>query len=187
MIFSEVASMLASLVSSALAPARAPVLALTLSLAVVGCGPSTDGTPSDAFAAVEIADHECAVCGMLVRDQPAPRAQLVHRDGTRAFTCSLGDLMVQLGAPSPHGRPTEVWVEVLATDADPDERATHAHRWLPADEAWYVVGLERRGIMGPPVLAYAEKAHAEARASQHEGTHVFDRGGLEAWWKAMHR
>ncbi len=161
--------------------------ALVLALAVVACGPGPDGASTGTSAAAEIGGDECAVCGMLVRDQPAPRGQLVHRDGTRAFTCSLGDLMVHLGAPSPHGRAAEVWVEVLGADADPDERASHAHRWWPADQAWYVVGVERRGIMGPPVLAYAEQAHAEARARRHEGAHVFDRAGLEAWWKAMHR
>ena len=43
-----------------------------------------------------LADQEDAVCGMLVRDQSAPRAQVVHRDGARFFFCSLGDLMTRL-------------------------------------------------------------------------------------------
>ena len=43
------------------------------------CGPRDDRSAADAHHATAIADHECAACGMLVRDQSAPRAQVVHR------------------------------------------------------------------------------------------------------------
>lgn len=151
-----------------------------------GCGPATDPGPL-ASAAPEIDAQECAVCGMLVRDQPAPRARAIHRDGTEAWACSLGDLLVHLAAPSPHGRVTRVQVEVMQPGEDPALGDVHAHAWVAADTAWYVVGVERRGIMGPPVLAYAKREGAEAVARGHDGRRVLDFAALEAWWTDLQR
>jgi copper chaperone NosL len=153
----------------------------------LACGGEPATSAGSSAAGESLDDQECAVCGMLVRDQPAPRARIVHRDGTEVFTCSLGDLLVHLSVPSPHGHAATVRVEVLAPDEDPADRDRGAHAWVDADDASYVVGVERRGIMGPPVLAYAKRVDAERAASGHDGAHVFDRAGLEAWWKAMHR
>ena len=151
-----------------------------------GCEPATD-PDALAPAAPEIDAQECAVCGMLVRDQPAPRARVIHRDGTEAWACSLGDLLVHLTAPSPHGRVTRVQVEVMQPDEDPAVRDVHAHAWVDADAAWYVVGVERRGIMAPPVLAYATREGAEAVARGHDGRRVLDLAELEAWWTDLQR
>ena len=90
-----------------------------LAPSITGCGPSDDEAGSVSLAPVEIADQAGAVCGMLVRDQSAPRAQVIHADGERSFLCSIGDLLVYLDAPSPHGDPLEVLVEVM----EPDEVA----------------------------------------------------------------
>ena len=156
-------------------------------LGALGCGEGEGATGSTERTATAVEDQACSVCGMLVRDQPAPRAQVVHHDGTKAFTCSLGDLLVHLSAPSPHGRADDVWVEVMAPTESPAERGTHAHRWIAASAAFYVVGVERRGIMGPPVLAYAERSHAESVAGMHDGARVVDLAGLEAWWATRQR
>lgn len=130
---------------------------------------------------VAIDDQEGAVCGMLLRDQAAPRAQLVHRDGERAFVCSLGDLLAYLAAPSPHGRAELVLVEVLSPGEDPTRVDTGPHEWLVADQAWYVVGFPRKGIMGPPVLAYGDRDTAERVAATAEAR-VLDFEGLRAWY-----
>jgi copper chaperone NosL len=129
-----------------------------------------------------LADQEGGVCGMLVRDQPAPRAQVVHRDGSRFFFCSLGDLMVHRTSPSPHGRVVEVFVEVMEPQEDPALGHTAPHPWAAASEAFYVVGVERTGIMGRPVLAYADRAVADTVASRYPGARVMDFAGLEVWW-----
>ena len=161
-------------------------LLFALSLAAA-CGDAETGAPSQRTGPTAIDDQECAVCGMLVRDQSAPRSQLVHRDGSEAFTCSVGDLLVYLSAPSPHGRAREIMVEVMTVDEDPALAHTHAHGWVDADEAWFVVGVERTGIMGTPVLAYASRADAEARARLHDQAAVLDFSGLEAWWREKQR
>ena len=156
--------------------------AAATALLAIGCG-AAEGPGSDvAHAPVALADQEDAVCGMLVREQSAPRGQVAHRDGSTFFFCSIGDLPVYLGAPSPHGRPEAVFVEGMRPDQDPARPHTGAHPWMPAADAVYVVGVDRPGVMGEPVLAYATRADAKAVVADHPGARILDLEGLRAWW-----
>jgi len=166
---------------------RLAVRALVLALLVAACGNQDERVRPAERAPQAIGDHECAVCGMLVRDQPAPRGQVVHRDGSPAFACSLGDLLVYLSAPSPHGHAETVWVEVIAPEVGAGERSLHDHPWRLAEDAWFVVGIERPGIMGAPVLAFAERTEADSAARADSDARVVDWQGLEAWWDELHR
>ena len=125
-----------------------------------------EGGPVEApVAPVEMADSECAVCGMILREQPSPRGQVQHRDGTHALLCSLGDLRAHLAAPSPHGAAVGVWVEALPPTFDPATNPTLPLPWIPAESASYVVGVPRPLVMGRPALSYREAAEAEAAAA----------------------
>ncbi len=162
----------------------APLLLIS-SLVVSGCGPGDEGIDREAASPIELADQEDAVCGMLVREQSAPRAQVIHRDGERAFFCSVGDLLVHLSAPSPHGSVQVVFVEVLRADDDPQESHTAARPWRRAEEATYVIGIDRPSIMGASVLAYASVEDARLVASRHAGARVVDLAELKQWWRAL--
>jgi nitrous oxide reductase accessory protein NosL len=122
---------------------------------------------------------------MLVREQSAPRGQVVHRDGSRFFFCSLGDMLVHLSAPSPHGRTQAIFVEVMEPGEDPMQSHTGVHRWVPAQDAVFVVGIGRKGIMGEPVLSYADRSEAERAMQGHSGARMLDMAGLRDWWKAL--
>ncbi len=162
---------------------RQAVVLLLLFIAACG-GPG--GTDGDATSkAAPLSDHEDPVCGMFVREQPAPRGQLVHRDGSRFFLCSLGDLLVHLEAPSPHGNVQAVFVEVMKAGENPKTAKTGEHPWVRAEEALYVVGVDRPGIMGEPVLAYASRAEADTAMELHGGEQVLDFNGLRRWWNAI--
>ncbi len=126
----------------------------------VACGP--EGRPATASIAkpLAIGHSECAVCGMTVADQPSPRAQVLHRDGKRRFFCSLGDLRAYVQAPSPLGQVIRIWVETLPTDFDPAKMDLAPRSWIDAEEARFVVGIVRPGIMGRPVLSFANEAEA---------------------------
>lgn len=165
---------------------RRGVAALAM-LLCLACGADDERDATTAHSALPIADQEDAVCGMLVREQSAPRSQVVYRDGERLFFCSLGDMLVHLDAPSPHGRAETIFVEVMSPDQDPLETHTGEQPWLPADEAVYVVGVPREGIMGEPVLAYATRADAEQVARQYEGAELLELAGLRDWWQALSR
>lgn len=133
---------------------------------------SSEQAKAAAAVAAPIDVAECAACGMVVREQPAPRAQLVHRDGERAYFCSIGDLVIYLRAPSPHGDPVAIFVEVTPADEahDPTILDTRERPWVPAESATYLVGIDRPNIMGPPVLVYDSEAAADDGVARHGGT-----------------
>jgi nitrous oxide reductase accessory protein NosL len=106
---------------------------------------------------------------MVVREQPAPRGQVVHRDGTREYFCSVGDMVHYLAIPSPHGASTGVFVELVPADADPLEHNLSPMEWVDAESAIFVVGVPRERIMGPPVLVYESPSVAKTVAGKHDG------------------
>ena len=169
---------------SSLRTACAQGLLLGLVLLVAAC-PSSENA-ADGGGAEEpqsVRGTEGAVCGMVVSEQPAPRAQVVHRDGTRLFLCGIGDLLAHLEAPSPHGRPVDIWVEAMEPDEDPRDVHLDEHEWIRAEKAVYRIGDERPPIiMGEPVMTYRDRATAE-RAISHGPTRLLDFEELRSWWR----
>ncbi len=142
---------------------------MAFSLAL-GCDDEAkSGAAAGSASAAPIGMAECAACKMVVHEQPAPRGQVVHRDGTREHLCSIGDMVQYLQAPSPHGSATSIFVEALEGDFDPAKSDTKPRPWIPAESASYVIGVKRERIMGPAVLSYKERAQAEAAAKKHGG------------------
>lgn len=136
-----------------------------------GCRNRTERAAAPAaVSAAEFGHAECAACGMIVREQPAPRGQVVHRDGTRKFFCSVGDMETYIDVPSPHGAVTHRFVEVQASGADPSVLAIEPHPWQPASDGHYVVGVTRPRVMGEPVLSFGHRTDAEAAARTYGGS-----------------
>ena len=152
------------------------VIALTLFLLLAACGKAPEAQDADSQTARAIGHAECAACGMVVAEQPAPRGQLIHRDGTRVFFCSLGDMVRYYEVPSPHGKPTAVFVEIMDPAIPPLTLSDEPRPWYPAEEAFYVLGLPRTGIMGDPIMAYA---------TDEEAIQVLEHGGFLAGWNNL--
>lgn len=155
---------------------HATILALLVPLIATSmlgsaCSGESASAPIDR-SAHELDGDECAACGMIVREQPAPRAQLVHRDGERAFFCSIGDMIAYRVSPSPHGAVVATYVEALPADADPAHNDTARRPWVEAERAGFVMGVPRDQIMGEPVLVYATRDEAASAASRHGGRSV---------------
>jgi copper chaperone NosL len=146
-------------------------------LSLAACGGEERASAGASAHAEPIAEHECGSCGMIVREQPAPRAQVVHRDGTHAWFCSVGDVVAYLGAPSPHGRIEHVWVEVVEADVDLASTDVSEGTWVESTSAHYVLGVARPNVMGTPVLAFASAADAASAASR--------LGGRPASWSEV--
>lgn len=142
---------------------------MTALLAVLfACGGAVTAPIDVAAAPVDLA--ECDVCGMTVRDQPSPWAEVLHRDGHRVFLCSVADLRAYLQNPSPHGNPVGVWVQAIPADYDfASGVGSETYPWIPATDATFVVGVARKGVMGIPALTYADRAVAEQAAAQYGG------------------
>ena len=75
-------------------------------LALLSCQREKAGSDdAQSFAPTHAETETCTACGMVIREQPAPRGQLLRRDGTREFLCSIDDLVQYLDVPSPLGKP----------------------------------------------------------------------------------
>ena len=137
-----------------------------LVVSLAACSGAASAPEGAAASPEPIAEHECGTCGMIVREQVSPRAQIVHRDGTREWFCSMADVVAYLGSPSAHGRIEHVWVEALPADVDPASGDASERPWIQADDAFFVIGFERVGVMGTPVLAFASEAEANGAATR---------------------
>lgn len=113
----------------------------------------------------------CKVCGMTVVDYPGPKAQLFPKgDKAPDHFCSTRDFFAYLreeDSPRPH-RIRAMFVQDMAhTDwQKPHQGEDH---WIPARNAYYVVGSDRRGAMGPTLASFARRGDAEAFAEAHGG------------------
>ena len=159
-----------------------PILLCCLCL-LPACRTERDSGAADRAEAISIGTAECGACGMVVRDQPAPRGQVVHRDGERAFFCSIGDMLVYLESPSSHGAPHAVFVETLSVDQAPTDLNTSEQIWRLASSAGFVTGIPRSGIMGEPVMVYTSQEEASRAVSTHGGQSL----GWEELREAMRR
>jgi nitrous oxide reductase accessory protein NosL len=155
---------------------RAVVIALVL---CVSCGDDESTPERSEVPAADFDGDECAACGMIVREQPSPRGQLVHADGTRLYFCSVADMVTYVESPSPHGSVVAAFVEQNDPDrADPLAYDMGRRPWIPTPRAHFVVGIERPRVMGRPVLSYA---------TTEDASRVAERLGAETTtWNGLH-
>ena len=126
------------------------LLVAALASSALGCDSSKGGGAVEAaVTAAPLTVEECSACGMVVAEQPAPRVQVVHRDGERMFLCSVGDSVHHLADGSRHGAAKGVFVEVLDPAADPTVTDPTKRPWRDATKSSFVVGVKRQGVMGP--------------------------------------
>lgn len=147
-------------------------LAVTLTLLLLaGCD---GGEQATAPAEPQDPDRSasCEVCGMTVVDYPGPKAQiwLKGEDAPRHF-CSTRDFFAYLlepDSPRPH-RIRAMYVHDMGQTEWEQPHAGKGH-WVPAREAFYVAGSDRKGAMGPTLASFAERQAAEDFAAEHGGT-----------------
>lgn len=141
-------------------------------LAMVACGnPSGPAPILVDFNPKPVAGTACSVCGMSVDEQPSPRAQAQHRDGSHHHFCSVSELQAWMSAPGPLGAPITTWVEVLPPDLDPGLHDTAPQRWREPEKTWFISVPDRR-VMGTPILAYASVQDATQAAAAYNGTAI---------------
>jgi nitrous oxide reductase accessory protein NosL len=148
-------------------------------LATTGCKGKVKAELEQIVVPVDVSDQECELCGMIVAEQPASRAQVVHRDDHRALLCSIAELVPYLSAPSHHGKPKAVFVEHQLDGDDSAPTITAPRPWIPAEDASYVLGGPDRAVMGQSVLIYRDSATANSMANSFGG-HVLNWTSLQS-------
>ncbi len=159
------------------------LLTLLLVLFLFGCKKEQHQAPVQTKAQ-NFKGDSCAACGMILREQSSPRGQVVHRDGKRAYFCSISDMLSYLEAPSPHGRAKAIYVEFLSPKANPKTFATASRPWLAAEKAIYVLGVAKPRVMGVPILTYETERQARYIAQKWKGK-VFRWKQLKPAWKKL--
>ncbi|XKE45391.1 nitrous oxide reductase accessory protein NosL [Halomonas organivorans] len=139
---------------------------LLLMLALAGCG--GDPSPPALAAPAPIASGDsCHVCGMLITEHPGPKGEafLDGAERPRKF-CSTLELFVFLAQPENASRLSHAYVHDIGTTTW-DRPADEA--FIRAEEAWYVVGHDRRGSMGHTLASFAGRDDADAFRDAHGG------------------
>lgn len=109
----------------------------------------------------------CRVCGMRVAEHPEWIAQIVFADGSAFFFDGGKDLFHYLlarGEPAPAERGSEIAAVFVTSYYDLEV--------IPATSAWFVIGSDVHGPMGPELVPHATRAEAEEFQRDHRGSAI---------------
>lgn len=140
--------------------------AVGLILLLAGCGERETQQAAQPAVAIEPGD-ECHLCGMIIEEQPGPKGQLYLSRETQARKfCSVAEMFTFLLQPEHVERIGAAYVHDVAAGswAAPSDDA-----FVPAREAWYVLGHDLEGSMGHALASFRQQADAEAFAQEHGG------------------
>ncbi|HJW27131.1 MAG TPA: nitrous oxide reductase accessory protein NosL [Rhodocyclaceae bacterium] len=142
-------------------PAAALFPALLSAALLMGC----DETKTGAAAREITKDTSCALDGMVLQDFPGPKAQIHYEQGEPEFFCDTKEMFSQLLRPEQKRRVVAVYTQDMAK-ADWNNPQSY---WVDARKAYYVVGSQKRGSMGPTVASFAQEQDARAFAAKEGG------------------
>lgn len=110
---------------------------------------------------------ECHVCGMVITNFPGPKGEAItEKDQHVRKFCSTRDMFAWMLQPENVDRDHTLYVHDMAqTDwQSPDDIAL-----IDAREAFYVVGSERTGAMGPTLASFATESSAHEFKKEYGG------------------
>jgi copper chaperone NosL len=141
---------------------RPQVLLLAL-LALAACRTEEAARPAPVTMTEDAVGY---YCHMNLFEHPGPKAQ-VHLDGVPAPICfsQVRDAVAYQRMPEQSAIITAVYVNDMGASGATWEQPG-PDNWVPADDAYYVVGSDTVGAMGAPELVtFADEAIAEAFAA----------------------
>lgn len=143
--------------------------AVLMSFLLTAC---SDDTTSPEIAAVAgpvafAAGDECHVCGMIITELPGAKAQAVESRSTavRKF-CSTQDMLSWWLQPENKHLKAELYVHDVAKTAWQHPQDEYL---IDARSAWYVVGSNLQGAMGPSLVSLGTREAAELLADSKGG------------------
>ncbi|GGC60294.1 nitrous oxide reductase accessory protein NosL [Marinobacter halophilus] len=110
---------------------------------------------------------ECHVCGMVITNFPGPKGQaFTEREQNIRKFCSTKDMFAWFLQPENENRDHTLYVHNMAQTHWEHLEDTHL---IDARKAWYVVGSNRTGAMGPTLASFETKTEAVDFAAEHGG------------------
>lgn len=110
-------------------------------------------------------DTACVLDGMVLRDFPGPKAQIQYAEGKPDFFCDMMELFSVLLAPEQKRGVAGLYVQ----DMGQAEWAHPAGHWIAAQAAYYVLGGDQPGSMGPTLGSFGTEQTAQAYVRRHGG------------------
>lgn len=142
------------------------LLLLPLLLLLAACSDGPERAVAQNPVPIEPGD-ECHLCGMIIDEQPGPKGELYVRGDTAARKfCSVAEMFTFLLQPEHRERIGAAYVHDVAAGswAAPNDDA-----FVPAREAWYVLGHHQASSMGHALASFRQRTDAEAFVEAHGG------------------
>jgi len=139
---------------------RLRVLALICALASGVVGNAFAGDPKPPTA-----KDRCSVCGMFVAKYPPWVATVVFNDGTQVFFDGPKDLFRYLLNLEDYDAADREISEVFVKDY-------YSTAVIDAKDAFFVVGSDVMGPMGPELVPIAKESHAKTFVTDHGGESI---------------
>jgi copper chaperone NosL len=117
-----------------------------------------DGSKLDLYTA-------CPVCNMKAETSSLGPAALVFNDGKVVGFDTAGDLFRYLLEPGKYSFDPKNVKNIFVTEFG-------TKKFIDAKTAFFVVGSDLQGSMGPEVAAFAKKEDAEAFKTEHKGKNI---------------
>lgn len=115
------------------------------------------------------AQDRCPVCGMFVAKYPNWLAQLYNKDSKQVhFFDGVKDMMAYYFSPEKYGGTSrEAISNIFVKDY-------YSLKWLPASEAFYVIGSDVYGPMGHELIPFQSSEAAESFSKDHHGKEILN-------------
>ncbi len=107
----------------------------------------------------------CPVCNMKLEDSKLGPAAVVFKDGKVVGFDSAGDMFRYVLAPVKYSISTANIKDVFVT-------VHETKKFVDAKQAFFVVGSDVQGSMGPDIVAFSKKEDAEKFSAEHKGKRV---------------
>lgn len=142
------------------------LLAATFLVGLAACNQAPEEQVSLDPVAFQSGD-ECHVCGMLVMEFPGPKGQAIdNKTGAVRKFCSTRDLLSWSLEPENRNLRATLYVHDMANSDwhHPDDR-----HLIDARQAFYVIGTNLPGAMGPTLASFGTREAAEKVAHEQGG------------------
>lgn len=154
-------------------------IALLAVVLLQGCNKEDKSTAMIQQAVAIESSDECHLCGMLITSFPGPKGQLYSKgiNGNMKF-CSTRDMFAFILDPENQHNIQQAFVHDMAVTpwGKPNDEI-----YIDAKNAFYVIGHNKPGAMGPTLASFSQRADAEAFSTVQGGeVFSFEQINLEA-------
>ncbi|HUW27767.1 MAG TPA: nitrous oxide reductase accessory protein NosL [Sulfuriferula sp.] len=111
------------------------------------------------------AQTACALDGMLLLDFPGPKAQIHYADGETDFFCDTMEMFSLYLKPEQQRRVKAIFTQDMGKANWQAPRG----QWIDARKAYFVIGSDMSGSMGPTLASFARMEDARAFSKTHGG------------------